>query len=732
MRVLLVHHAWPPYGIGGSELYTEGLARALARDHEVTVLHRSIDAARPDYEVRESRRDGVRVLALNNLLREGGGFEAYRDRRVTAVAAAVLSETRPDVVHVGHLAGLSTGIVFEARRHGAAVVMTLHDFSTLCPLGQLVDSKLRVCPGPSPRRCSRCVGSQVAVASPAARSLGRRLPLAGAAGHALSVFTGAGRARIAEREDEMREVLRAADVLVSPSRFLKERMQALGVAGIEHLPNGHAPLAVPPRRPDRSGRVRFGFIGSAIPSKGVHVLAEAFRRLDDPRAALRIHGPFVPYHGDVGYEQRVRRILGPHAGECLAGAFAPERLGDVLAGLDVLVVPSVWEENAPLTVQEAFLARRPLVVSDHGGLAEAVREGVDGLRFRPGDAADLARAMRRLLDDVALRERLGSRPPPVPSLEDHAEALTALYATAVHRRRQRQGRVGVVVLDNGRPQEAAEAARSAWDEAVRPRILVVENGPGGDPVLPAGGELLRLPRNVGYAAGMNAGIARLRRLGCDRFLLLNNDARLDPGCLLRLAEALDGAEPGWAAAGPVVRRESDGRIESRGVRFDPRSGRHRLAAHGEEFRPGEARVAVASLSGAAWMVTAAALDRVGTLDEAYFHSFEDTDWCLRARAAGLSLALVRGAVARHGGSRTLGPSSPTRLYYAARNHLRAAERLGELTGPARGLRRAVIVALNLAHALRQRQVPRWAGVSAVLRGVADFHRGVFGPASGRR
>ncbi|PYQ23663.1 MAG: hypothetical protein DMF81_08040 [Acidobacteria bacterium] len=157
MRVLLVHHAWPPYGIGGSELYTEGLARALARDHEVTVLHRSIDAARPDYEVRESRRDGVRVLALNNLLREGGGFEAYRDRRVTAVAAAVLSETRPDVVHVGHLAGLSTGIVFEARRHGAAVVMTLHDFSTLCPLGQLVDSKLRVCPGPSPRRCSRWV-----------------------------------------------------------------------------------------------------------------------------------------------------------------------------------------------------------------------------------------------------------------------------------------------------------------------------------------------------------------------------------------------------------------------------------------------------------------------------------------------------------------------------------------------------------------------------------------------
>ena len=74
----------------------------------------------------------------------------------------------------------------------------------------------------------------------------------------------------------------------------------------------------------------------------------------------------------------MRAILGAAADEAVRGPFPHEALGDVLAGLDVLVVPSLWEENAPLTVQEGFLARLPLVVSDHGGLAERVREAETG------------------------------------------------------------------------------------------------------------------------------------------------------------------------------------------------------------------------------------------------------------------------------------------------------------------------------------------------------------------
>jgi GT2 family glycosyltransferase len=639
------------------------------------------------------------------------GFTAYRDPRAAAAAAAVIEATKPDVVHIGHLHGLSTGIVSEARRLGAPVVFTLHDFGTLCALGQLVNLDLEVCVGPSPRRCLGCVGGHVAVA------------------RTLSRLTGAGAARVDRRLRAMREVLRQADVLTAPSRFVRDRMAALGVGGIRVLPLGHDPVTLSPRKLAADERLRVGFLGTLLPSKGVHVLAQAFRDLADPRLQLRLHGAFAPYHGDTGYERRVREILGPLADEALRGPFPHGRLGEVLSEIDILVVPSIWEENAPLVLQEAFLARIPVVVSGHGGLAEAVRDGTSGLHFRPGDPAELARALRRLAGDPALRGRLAAQAPAVPSMDDHVRALTGLYAEARARYTARPGRVGVVVLDRGRPEDAAAAALSALDPVLRPRVIVVENGPGPAPAVPAEVTVLRLQENLGYAGGMNAGIASLRGAGCDRLLLLNNDAVLEPGSLRQMAEALD--DPALAAVGPVVLRAADGRVESMGSRLDGRTGRSRLSGHGRRPEGGSGLLPVTSLSGAAWMVRADALDRVGPMDEAYFHSFEDTDWCGRARAAGLGLAVVRGACARHGGGRTLGPGSADRLYYAARNHLRAAERLAPLRGTGRWLRRAAIVSLNLAHALRQRTVPRVDAVRAVLVGSRDFARGRFGPRDGR-
>ena len=712
MRVMLVHHAYPPEGIGGSEIYTESLARRLARDHDVTVLHRSADPGRGDYEVGESRRDGVRIVSLNTPRWSSAGFEAYRDPRAAAAAAAVIEGARPDVVHVGHLNGLSTGIVSEARRLGAAVVFTTHDFGTLCALGQLLNLELEVCPGPTPQRCLGCVGAgRIPIARPVARVLAR--------------LRGPDERQVESRLSEMREVLRQADMVLAPSRFMRGRMELMGVSGIRVLPLGHEPVPLTPHRSDPAGRFRIGLIGSLIPSKGVHVLAQAFRDLADPRFTLHLHGAFVPYHGDSGYESRLRAILGPLAEAALPGPFPRSRLGEVLAGLDVLVVPSIWEENAPLVVQEAFLARVPVVVSGHGGLAETVRHEVDGLHFRPGDAADLARALRRLADDRGLLARLAAQAPDVPTMDEHVRALVGLYGEARGRYASRRGRVGVVVLDRDRPEDAAAAARSALDPGVDPRVLVVENGPGRTTTLPPGVAVLRLPENRGYAGGMNAGIAWLRREGCDRFLLLNNDASLEAGSLRMLAQALD--DPRLAAVGPVVVRAADGRIESAGVRFGPRSGRARLDGFGRRARPGSGLLPVQSLSGAAFMIRAEALDRVGPLDEEYFHSFEDTDWCARARAAGFTLAVVRGARARHGGGRTLGSRSADRLYYAARNHLRAAERLAPLRGTRRWLRRAVIVSLNMAHALRQGTVPRLDAVRAVIVGSRDFARGRFGP-----
>ena len=724
MRLLLVHHAWPPEGAGGSETYMADLAARLADEHEVAVLHRSADPDRPDHDLRERQNDGIRTFSLNNRHRAVPGFEAYRDPRVAAVGARLIDELRPEVVHVGHLAGLSTGLVFEARRRGAAVVITLHDFWPVCPLGQLLDLRLRVCPGPSPDRCLGCVGAQVALpSSAAAAGRGGGFGLGRLAG-LLARVARVGRPRIARRLGEMQAVLEAADLLISPSRFLASRLAAMGIPRIEVLENGRPALEIPPRQPDPAGRVRFGFVGAALPSKGVHVLAEAYRRLDDRRAALSIHGPFLEYHGDTGYRERVRRQLGAEADEILRGPFPHRELGRVLAGLDVLVVPSLWEENAPLVVQEAFLSRLPLLVSGHGGLAERVRDGVDGLHFRPGDPAALATCLRRLLDDPELRSRLGSLPPPVMDLETHVGRLQSLYVRCRERYLRRPGRIGVVIVDKGRQPCTERAVRSAVDEALAREVVVVENGPGERGAEPPDVERLSLAENRGFAGGVNAGVARLEAAGCDRFLVLNNDAVLLPGSLRRLAEALD--EAGLGAVGPTILGR-DGRVESRGLQVSAGGVRVRQRGFGSAHVDIEGRSDVGALSGAAMMIGAQAWRDVGPMDEAYFHGFEDVDWCLRARRAGLRLQVVAGALVSHASGASLPRLAPTALRYAVRNHLRACERLFPVSGVRRGTRLVGVVSLHLAHVLLRVRGRRGPALRAVLQGARDHLRGRFGP-----
>lgn len=109
------------------------------------------------------------------------------------------------------------------------------------------------------------------------------------------------------------------------------------------------------------------------------------------------------------------------------GPYRREELPRLIAEADWVVVPSVWWENAPLVIQEAFQHRRPVIVSGIGGMAEAVRDGVDGLHVRPDDPEALAEALARAADDVALWQlALAAIRPPV-SVDEAAEAHLALY-----------------------------------------------------------------------------------------------------------------------------------------------------------------------------------------------------------------------------------------------------------------------------------------------------------------
>jgi hypothetical protein len=99
--------------------------------------------------------------------------------------------------------------------------------------------------------------------------------------------------------------------------------------------------------------------------------------------------------------------------------------GPILADLDVLVVPSKWIENAPFIIREAFAAGVPVVASNLGGMAEMVRHGVDGLLFPAGNAEALAVALKRMIDEPDLLDRLKSGIVRPMSIEDDATACEA-------------------------------------------------------------------------------------------------------------------------------------------------------------------------------------------------------------------------------------------------------------------------------------------------------------------
>ena len=157
-------------------------------------------------------------------------------------------------------------------------------------------------------------------------------------------------------------------------------------------------------------------------------------------------------------------------------------------------------------------------------------------------------------------------------------------------------------------------------------------------------------------------------------------------------------------AGPVVvARSAPDRIASIWMTYTPSTGRmlHRGAgAFVQSGRP-SADCVVDGVSGCLMLVRREVFATVGLLDEDYFFSFEDLDFCLRARRAGFATVLASAATVYHEGGQSLAAASPRRLYYAARDHLLLGERADPSSGVlSSALRTSSILTLNLAHAVR--------------------------------
>ena len=317
-----------------------------------------------------------------------------------------LRHSKPDVVHFHNIySGLTTAVIDACVAENVASVITLHDYKLACP------SYLMLRSGEPCRRCERGGYYQCVLGRCHKDSLGASAVVA------FETYFN----RICRKYEQ-------ADAIVTPSRFLLERMAASNVpAGkLIHIPNGVACGDVRPVCGDGGYVLYFGRVSR---EKGIRTLLAATAGLGAPV-----------------------RIVGEGPDKAALEAFATERgIGNVtfegyqsgpelaasLAGAAVVVVPSVCYENASLSILEAMAHGKAIVASRIGGIPEQIVDGETGLLVPPGDARALREALARLLTDSCWRRRLGragrARVESEFSLERHCRRLLDLYARVIVR-----------------------------------------------------------------------------------------------------------------------------------------------------------------------------------------------------------------------------------------------------------------------------------------------------------
>lgn len=394
-RIGFLGQGWSP-DPGGIETHTRALAAGLLEaGATVSALAFGGRAARERVGGVEVTR-AVRPPATT--LEELDGTRAAE-----ASLLEWLRRSRPDLVLVHHLSGWGTRALELLHAHGVPFVVTLHDDWLACPRGQRWHAEHRLCREAEPEECARC--------------LQRSHPGLGATALGL-----------AERMARAADALRRALVVATPSESLRDAHLRSGLEvaievhplGIDSSSLAEAVRAL--RLPRASEAVlRLGYLGSVQPSKGVVELAQAVIASGREDLVLEVHGPRSDYHGDRSAAARLEELAASDARIRLHPPFDRAALPTVLAALDLVAVPSLWEEGFGLVAREARAAGLPVLATRRGGLAELEHDpGVTGLDAdRPETWAGVLAGLRR-----------GSVPP-----APHALSEAAMVAAWIERLR---------------------------------------------------------------------------------------------------------------------------------------------------------------------------------------------------------------------------------------------------------------------------------------------------------
>lgn len=428
--------------MAGTEVYSYNLAKALSAKNEVFAFFRVSDPGQREYELRHTVYNGLPVYTVNNTFKQCKDFQdTYSNAAIDKIFSHFLEMVKPDIIHIQHLLFLSLGIVREAKKRGIPVVFTSNDYWLFCHKGQLIRSSDILCEKPEPDNCLGCLEAQLALNPMAATSyrfLRKRGPLfflrLCKAGYLNARKVLPWRLRKAEEELQKREknvlgTIDNIDCFIAPSQFMKRKLIAYGVPeekivfcqyGIETQRFVAVKKADPPT-------LKFCFIGTLLPAKGIDLLIRAFKDLGQKNTALYIYGKNVGYAGYEGFFAKLKNTAAEDKRIHFMGEIENNKIASVYAGIDVLIVPSIWYENAPLVIMEALASHIPVLASRIGGIPELIKEGSNGLLFDPRNRDDLRRKLELFFEDPGVLSRLRQGTKALRGIEENAQDMENIY-----------------------------------------------------------------------------------------------------------------------------------------------------------------------------------------------------------------------------------------------------------------------------------------------------------------
>jgi glycosyltransferase involved in cell wall biosynthesis len=448
MRILLTAHQFLPDYFSGTEILTYSVAKELiARGHEVTVFTGyPAKVALPDNERFDHyRHEDIEVYRFHHSYVPMGDQHTvseleYCNLLVASYFKGLLSHLKPDVIHYFHLSRLSAAVIDVGVAANVPSFFTPTDFWTLCPTSQLLLGNGKMCGGPGPfgGNCVKHV-AELTRGEPV-RSAMKLIPAvamemaARIVGHAnfISHPLRAETVALSKRKAFLIARLNALDKIVAPTILMRDALLSNGVSPDKLVHSAYgidtSSYVKNVRTKTPSEPLRIGFIGTLSEHKGCHVLIEAFNQMSAGSCTLDIYGSPQSF---PDYYARLTKLASHNPAIKFRGTFPNEKISDVLDGIDVMVVPSLWYENTPLVIYSAMASGCPAIVSDFPGMTEAVHHEVNGLSFPSGDIRMLRECLQRLIETPELLKELSRNCRPPKSVIGYTTELIELFESAI-------------------------------------------------------------------------------------------------------------------------------------------------------------------------------------------------------------------------------------------------------------------------------------------------------------